>query len=231
MRNKLDRLLETFQETVVVAAQSQTTQLESLRAENHQLKVQLDELETETLKQYSELADCEEVIVATEKRRLTSDQEASKWKSKYEELAKEVELLKESAEKRASTSEVPAWKIETKKLASENKALRKELSVKAASVFDLKQELRNAKLKLLGDKENNANGVAETNAGLDDDNPSLIAARGIFGHEIPSSFLNTDQQPRRIRDAGPGTKKIIRRKSVHGMTLRGYRQTNSKHEF
>ena len=94
LKSKLDRLFASYQETVVAASQSNVTQLESLRAENQQLRIKLEELETETLRQFSELEEYEELMAAIEGRRLSSQKEASMWKLECNQLANEVELLK-----------------------------------------------------------------------------------------------------------------------------------------
>lgn len=189
LRHKLDRLFESFQQTVVATTQSQNTRLESLRAENQQLNAQVDELETETLQQFSELEDYDEVIASSEKRRLSSKNEASMWKFQCEKLTKEVVFLKETIGNYKHRNDLPEWRIRNEKLGSENEFLKEEFSSNVNTIRDLEQELSNAKLKLLDNKENTA-----TNGGkggttpnhMDDDSPSLIAAKGTFGIEIPA---------------------------------------------
>jgi cell division protein FtsB len=232
LRHKLDRLFESFQQTVVATTQSQNTQLESLRAENQQLNVQIDNLETETLQQFSELEDCDEVIASSEKRRLSSKNEASVWKFQCEKLTKEVVFLKETIGNYKRTNDLPERRIRNK-LGSENESLKKELNAKASTIRDLEQELSDAKLKLLDSKENTTavgrkGGTAPNH--MDDDNPSLIAAKGIFGNEIPASFLNTENHNGRGTQNNNPSVKSKRRKSLHGMMLRG-RQTNKKYQF
>ena len=225
LRHKLDRLFESFQETVLATTHSQNTRLESLRAENQQLNVQIDELETETLQQFSELEDCDEVIASSEKRRLSSKNEASMWKFQCEKMTKEVVFLKETIGNYKHRNDLPEWRIRNEKLGSENELLKKELNAKVSIIRNLEQELSNAKLKLHGNKENTTTiggrGGTIPNH-MDDDSPSLIAAKGTFGNEIPASFLNTKNTDPLVKSK--------RRKSLHGMTLRG-RQTNKKCEF
>ena len=227
MKSKLDRLFASYQQTVAASSQSQATQLESLTAENQQLRAQVGELEIETLRQFSELEDCEELIVAMDERRLPSHKEASAWKLECERLTKEVVFLKETIEKYKHKSGLQEWGFRNEK--PKESLLKEELSAKAGINGDRDTELG----RIGSNKENSNNAFGECGSrtaleehGGNENNPSLIAARGIFGKAIPTSFLNTKyHRDDRYRGMQYDSN---RRKSFHGMTLRE-RQTNKKY--
>ena len=219
LKSKLDRLFDSYHQTVVATSQSQNTQMESLKIENQQLRTQLNELETETLQQFSELEDCAELLAALDEQRLASEKEAFLWKGECEKLAKEVIFLKEIIDEHHNqrTSILPEWRFRNEKTVE-------SLFKKPESNLDKKQ------IECSTNKENRIGMIAcfsrrESSEHRSDDEicPSLIAARRIFGNEIPASFLNTDRhcdnrssQP----DRNKKSNETFRRHSFHSMTLR-----------
>ena len=231
LRNRLDKLVESFHQTVVVATQSQTTRMESLHAENHQLRDQVEMLETENLKQFSELEDREEILAAMQERCLSLKEEVVMWKEQCESLTKEAVVLKDSIEsyKREKGSKFLGSTIRTEERWSENESFKEHLSAKDRTIRDLEQGAGEVKSKLLDNKENNINntnggGLSGTDPNHWNDRPSLSGARQIFGIEIPSTFSTTKNPGGRstvdTSSLGPGVRKSNRRKSKHGMTLR-----------
>ena len=192
LKSKMDRLFATYQQTVVASSQSHVTQLESLKSENQHLRVQLGELETETLRQFSELEDCEEVIAAMEERRISSDKEASMWKVKCEKLAKEVVFLKNTIEKyHQRTYGLSELRFRNEK--AKEPLSRKELNPNSGTKHDAEDQLG-------CNKENTKDTLCGCTSGKmklyvrDNDSASLIAARGVFGNEIPMSFLTVEKR-------------------------------------
>jgi len=225
LKSKMDRLFATYQQTVVASSQSYVTQLESLKSENQRLRVQLGELETETLRQFSELEDCEEVIAAIEERQISSHKEASMWKVECEKLAKEVVFLKNTIEKyHQRTYGLSESRFRNEK--TKEPSSRKELNPKFCTKYD-------AEDKLGCNKENTEDTLCGRNSGKmklyvkDNDSVSLIAARGVFGNEIPMSFLTVEKRcddrtsmrySTKAHRQGKG--KSHHRKSTHVMALR-----------
>jgi len=252
MRNRVDKVLECFQHTVVSAAQSQTTKLESAQAENKQLQWQIRELEIENLKQASELEDCDELMVAMEERRLSMKKETSRMKEECESLTDEVAFLKETMEVYNHTDVAKSAIQKEELVVFENESLKKELSAKDDTIRDLVKELENLKIFLFGNKENNDNNDNNNNNNNNtssDDSPSLIVESQKAGMGAPSSLFRKKKENHHDRNntsdtasdhgASLGSSKSStdtnmtsssRRRSLHRMSLRGNR-TNQKYEF
>lgn len=212
LKSKLDRLFTSYQQTVVATSQSQNTQLESLKLENQQLRAQLNELETENLRQFSELEDLEELLLAMDERRLALEKGTLFWKGECEKLTKEVVFLKEDAGKYNNQREIvfPEWGFRNEK--------------PAESLFPSVEKDASKELNAADWNKENLNKIDVEDRDDDDVSPSLIAARGIFGNEIPASFLNAerhcDDHNSENGSSNQKNSKSFRRKTFHAMTLR-----------
>ncbi len=231
LKSKLDRLFASYQQTVVAASQSNATQLESLRVENQQLRTKLGELETETLRQFSELEDYEELIAAMEERRLSSQKETSMWKLECEKLANEVTLLKTTIEKHNQcTSGSPELRFRNKEKEKESLSYVKKSS-NASSVKDEDQVGCNKENSDASLREYTS-GETPLYAGKDAKRASLIAARGVFGNEVPTSFLILEKRGNdtnsKCNNKVQDKSNSHERKSIHAMTLRE-RQASTKY--
>jgi len=181
LRNKMDRLLENFQETLGASVQSSTTQLESLMAENKQLQTHVSELETETLKQFSELEDCDELIVATEEQRLSLEAEANLWKRRCEKLVREVEFWKGTATGKTNPTMVFGNSIPPQRELPNEKDFSVEESQKSTSTIVLTR-----KDNALGNKENNGRTGRTGNVS------NHHGARGPFWHASYKKGISAD---------------------------------------
>lgn len=212
LKSKLDRLFASYQQTVVATSQSQNTQLESLKLENQQLRAQLNELETENLRQFSELEDLEELLLAMNERRLALEKGALFWKGECEKLTKEVVFLKEADGKYNNQREIvfPEWGFRNEK--------------PEESFFENIEKNASKELNATDWNKENLNKIHIEDRDDDDASPSLIAARGIFGNEIPTSFLNAerhcDDHSSQHGGSNQNNGKTFRRQSFHAMTLR-----------
>ena len=230
LRNRLDKLVESFHQTVVVASQSQTNRMESLDAENQRLRDQVGLLETENLKQFSELEDREEILAVMQERCLSSKEEATMWKDQCESLTKQAVLLKDAMEsyKSENLCKVPVSNNRFEDLRAENESLKKILIAKDLAIRDLEQEVRETKKKLLGNKENTINNTSGGRSAIVSDHwndcPPLSVTQQMFGIEIATPFLNKNSPGSQFAVdtnlSGLGVERRNRRKSMHAMTPR-----------
>eukprot|EP00536_Pseudo-nitzschia_multiseries_P018663 jgi/Psemu1/328894/estExt_fgenesh1_pg.C_28570002 len=212
LRRRLDSVLDAFEETAMSASQSQNTRIESLQAENRQLLAEIRELEIETFRQVSELDDSDELMIQMEERHFRLKKEAAALKDKCYSLAKEVVFLKKSLDAYEQT-EKGQLEIENEKLESENESLKLELSAKDKTIRDLGNQLNRAKMKLMGENENN-----------DDINRGVNTKIPRAGKGEPKIGKKKDDVNGKEGTAGERsliTPKGKHRRSPHSMTLRG----------
>lgn len=87
LRKKMDRMLQTFHETVVEYDKSQQTRLQQLQNENEKLRKANSDLEVENLTYFKELEDCEEHISELEEQRKALTEKLSNVRKEYAEIA------------------------------------------------------------------------------------------------------------------------------------------------
>jgi hypothetical protein len=169
LRNRLDKVVECFQETIDSHSQTQTTRLELLQTEKKQLHRQIQQLEIENSKYFSEL---EELMVSMEERRLASRKEVSVLKRECESLSKEVAILKETAvvhdavqqqkirnKNNMEVVNTNAMMMQKEEIMMENTSLKKELNEKDNTIHELEEQLALLKMNiLLRNKENTVRG-------------------------------------------------------------------------
>uniref|UniRef100_A0A7S4ALH2 Uncharacterized protein n=1 Tax=Pseudo-nitzschia australis TaxID=44445 RepID=A0A7S4ALH2_9STRA len=216
LRHRLDHVMNIFQDTVVSAAQSQTTKLASLHTANKQLLSEIRELEIETFKQASELDDSDDLMVQMEERRLSLKKEVSVLKEKCYSLAKEVLYWKKSLEAYEQTEKAKLV-IENNELESENKSLRSKLDDKESTIRQLGIELFKAKMKLMNDKENKNNNTIDGDVKIQN---SDYGARksSTFGQKV----VVADLTPGKSSESSAKTPKRKHRKSSRLVSLRGH---------
>ena len=173
LRNRLDKVVECFQDTIDSHSQTQTTRLELLQTEKKQLHEQIRQLEIENFKYFSELEDSDDLMVTMEENRLASRKEVSVLKRECESLSKEVAILKEAA---VVQDDVQQQKIRNKnnvdvvntntmmmmqkeEAMMENTSLKKELNEKDNTIHELEEQLTLLEINiLLRNKENTVRG-------------------------------------------------------------------------
>jgi len=214
LRGRLDRVVECYQQTVASASQSQTTVLESLRAENERLRSQIDELENETRKQFSDLEDRDELLREATETRAAATEQASALKKECQSLANEVAFLKDTVTN-VRRIDLPGLVTQNEELGSENESLRNELSARARTIEDLERELINARMGLPGNKENNKSPPGPR---------QVVVPNQADGGATSVAEKNTVAL-QESSNTSTGWKKVKgkRRKSLHSMTLRGSR--------
>ncbi|KAG7358890.1 hypothetical protein IV203_015479 [Nitzschia inconspicua] len=86
LRKKMDRILLSFQETVVEHDKSQQMRLQQFQLENEKLRKANTELEVENLTYFKELEDCEEQIGELEQQRKGLMEKLAKLRQQYAEV-------------------------------------------------------------------------------------------------------------------------------------------------
>jgi len=170
LRNRLDKVVECFQETVVVQAQTQTKKFELLQTENKQLQLKIRQLEIENLRYFSDMADSDELMVSMEERRLLSRKEVLVWKGHCSSLSKEVKQLKKIMDTQQQQQKIiqndddddddddddttADVHIQKEELVVENTSLKNELNKKDITICKLEEKLTQLKIQILENKEN-----------------------------------------------------------------------------
>ena len=188
LRNRLDKVVECFQDTIDSHSQTQTTRLELLQTEKKQLHQQIRQLEIENFKYFSELEDSDDLMVTMEENRLASRKEVSVLKRECEALTKEVAILKEAA---VVQDDVQQQKIRNKnnvdvvntntmmmmqkeEAMMENTSLKKELYEKDNTIHELEEQLTLLEINiLLRNKENTVRGGVVIAANEEKDSPII----------------------------------------------------------
>ncbi|OEU08381.1 hypothetical protein FRACYDRAFT_250175 [Fragilariopsis cylindrus CCMP1102] len=189
LRNRLDKVVECFQDTIDSHSQTQTTRLELLQTEKKQLHQQIRQLEIENFKYFSELEDSDDLMVTIEENRLASRKEVSVLKRESEALLKEVAILKEAA---VVHDDVQQQKIRNKnnvdvvntntmmmmmqkeEVMMENTSLKKELYEKDNTIHELEVQLTLLGINiLLRNKENTVRGGVVIAANEEKDSPII----------------------------------------------------------
>ena len=170
LRNRLDKVVECFQETIDSHSQTQTTRLELLQSENKQFQQHIRQLEIENFKYFSELEDSDELMVTMEEHRLASRKEVSVLKGKCESLSKEVATLKnydaqQQDNRNKNNMDIVNTNVmmmmQKEELIIENTSLKKELNEKDNTIHELEEQLTLLKTSnMLRNKENTVLGGA-----------------------------------------------------------------------
>ena len=189
LRNRLDKVVECFQDTIDSHSQTQTTRLELLQTEKKQLHQQIRQLEIENFKYFSELEDSDDLMVTMEENRLASRKEVSVLKRECEALTKEVAILKEAA---VVQDDVQQQKIRNKnnvdvvntntmmmmmqkeEILMENTSLKKELYEKDNTIHELEEQLTLLEVNIiLRNRENTVRGGVVIAANEEKDSPII----------------------------------------------------------
>lgn len=188
LRNRLDKVVECFQDTIDSHSQTQTTRLELLQTEKKQLHQQIRQLEIENFKYFSELEDSDDLMVTMEENRLASRKEVSVLKRECEALTKEVAILKEAA---VVQDDVQQQKIRNKnnvdvvntntmmmmqkeEAMMENTSLKKELYEKDNTIHELEEQLTLLEVNIiLRNRENTVRGGVVIAANEEKDSPII----------------------------------------------------------
>ena len=188
LRNRLDKVVECFQDTIDSHSQTQTTRLELLQTEKKQLHEQIRQLEIENFKYFSELEDSDDLMVTMEENRLASRKEVSVLKRECEALTKEVAILKEAA---VVQDDVQQQKIRNKnnvdvvntntmmmmqkeEAMMENTSLKKELYEKDNTIHELEEQLTLLEVNIiLRNRENTVRGGVVIAANEEKDSPII----------------------------------------------------------
>ena len=188
LRNRLDKVVECFQDTIDSHSQTQATRLELLQTEKKQLHEQIRQLEIENFKYFSELEDSDDLMVTMEENRLASRKEVSVLKRECEALTKEVAILKEAA---VVQDDVQQQKIRNKnnvdvvntntmmmmqkeEAMMENTSLKKELYEKDNTIHELEEQLTLLEVNIiLRNRENTVRGGVVIAANEEKDSPII----------------------------------------------------------
>ena len=188
LRNRLDKVVECFQDTIDSHSQTQTTRLELLQTEKKQLHEQIRQLEIENFKYFSELEDSDDLMVTMEENRLASRKEVSVLKRECESLSKEVVILKEAAvvhdhvqqQKIRNKNNVDVVNTNTMMMMQkeeammENTSLKKELYEKDNTIHELEEQLTLLEVNIiLRNRENTVRGGVVIAANEEKDSPII----------------------------------------------------------
>ena len=188
LRNRLDKVVECFQDTIDSHSQTQTTRLELLQTEKKQLHEQIRQLEIENFKYFSELEDSDDLMVTMEENRLASRKEVSVLKRECESLSKEVAILKEAAvvhddvqqQKIRNKNNVDVVNTNTMMMMQkeeammENTSLKKELYEKDNTIHELEEQLTLLEVNIiLRNRENTVRGGVVIAANEEKDSPII----------------------------------------------------------
>jgi chromosome segregation ATPase len=126
----MDRMLQSFHETVVAHDKSQQARFQQLQMENEKLRKANQEVEIENLKYFKEVQDCEEQIDEMDAQRKVLAEMVSSLREDKLSLSSDVAFWKAEVEKEKSlsASTIDSLQKENDALKAENEALRNDLN-------------------------------------------------------------------------------------------------------